>query len=251
MKYLLILLAVVSSVHASGVDKDTYFKGTDHPLEVYTVEGKQNGPVVLIIGGIHGDETSTIEAAQGYTKAQIENGTLIVIPKANVPAITRNVRMIDCDMNRLFSDQEVEDKYEYEVTAKIKEFVKKADLVLNLHEGTGLYSRTKKGMGQSVVADSDKVLDLKTLALSALKIMNKNIKQKKYYFKFNNQNTASAKTKYPEQKGSLTYYSVYTAGKPAFGIEISSNIKDSEYRVKLAMEAVDAFLKIVGIEHGF
>ncbi len=147
--------------------------------------------------------------------------------------------------------QEGKDLYEYKVVKKIKELVEKADLVLNLHEGKGFYSRTKKGMGQSVVADSDKILGLKTTALAAIKTMNKNIRQKKYYFKFNNHNTASAKTKNPEQKGSLTYYSVYAAGKPAFGVEISSDIKDSEYRVKLAMEAIDAFLKTVGIEHGF
>ena len=79
--------------------------------------------------------------------------------------------------------------------------------------------------------------------------MNNNIKQKKYYFKFNDQNTTSLRTKHPEQKGSLTYYSVYAAGKPAYGIEVSSDIKDSEYRVKLATEAVDAFLKNEGIEN--
>jgi len=251
MKYLLALLMISGLVYASGVDKDTYFRSTDYKLEVYTIEGKEKGPVVLIIGGIHGDETSTIEAAEEYTKAKITKGTLIVVPRTNLPAITKNVRMINQDMNRVFFDKEIEDAYEYKVVAKIKELVEKADLVINLHEGHGFYSRTKSGMGQSVVADSDKVLNLKTTALAAIKIMNKNIKQKKYYFKFNNHNTASPKTKHPEQKGSLTYYSVYAAGKPAFAIEISSDIKDSEYRVKLAMEAIDAFLKTMGIEHGF
>jgi predicted deacylase len=208
---------------------------------------------VLIIGGIHGDETSTIYAAEEYTKAKIEKGVLIVVPRTNRPAIAKNVRMINIDMNRSFSEQKQEEKdlYEYKVVEKLKELVAKSDLVLNLHEGRGFYLRTKIGMGQSVVADSDKILGLKTTALAAIKTMNKNIRQKKYYFKFNNHNTASAKTKNPEQKGSLTYYSVYAAGKPAFGVEISSDIKDSEYRVKLAMEAIDAFLKTVGIEHGF
>jgi len=251
MKYLLAFFIVTNFIYAGGVDRDTYFRSTDHMLEVYTVEGKEKGPVVLIIGGIHGDETSTIEAAEEYTKAKIEKGTLIVIPKANRPAVTKNVRMLDYDMNRLFAEQEALDSYEYKVVAKIKDFVGQADLVINLHEGKGLYSRTKKGMGQSIVVDSDKILDLKNTALAAIKVMNKNVKQKKYYFKLNNHNTASAKTKHPEQRGSLTYYSVYTVGKPAFGIEISSDIKDSEYRVKLAMEAIDGFLKTVGIEHGF
>jgi len=251
MKLLFAFLMMTGLVYASGVDKETYFKGTDHMLEVYTIEGKEPGPIVLIVGGIHGDEVSTIEAADEYTKAKIEKGTLIVVPRANRPAIDKNVRLVNKDMNRVFFDQGAEDLYEYKIAAKIKELVEKADLVLNLHEGKGFYSRTKNGMGQSVVADSDKILGLKMTAITAIKVMNKNIKQKKYYFKFNNQNTASAKTKHPEQKGSLTYYSVYAAGKPAFGIEVSSDIKDSEYRVKLAMEAVDAFLKSVGIEHGF
>jgi predicted deacylase len=231
------------------VDKETYFKGKDYAVEVYTIEGKEKGPVVLVIGGIHGDETSTIQAAEEYTTAEINKGTLIVVPRLNAPAIAKNVRFVNHDMNRLFLVQGPEDIYEYKVVGKVKELIEKADLVLNLHEGRGFYSRTRTGMGQSVVADSDKVLGLKTKALAAIKMMNRNIRQKKYYFKFNNQNTASPRTKHPEQKGSLTYYSVYAAGKPAFAIEVSSDIKDSEYRVKLATEAVDAFLKDEGIEN--
>jgi predicted deacylase len=240
---------MISGVVNANVNKETYFKGTDHPVDVYTIEGKEKGPVVLIIGGIHGDETSTIYAAEEYTTAEINKGTLIVVPRLNAPAIAKDVRFVNHDMNRLFFAKGTEDSYEYEVVGKVKELVEKADLVLNLHEGHGFYARTKTGMGQSVVADSDKVLGLKTKALAAIKMMNHNIKQKKYYFKFNDHETASPRTKHPEQKGSLTYYSVYAAGKPAYAIEISSDIKDSEYRVKLATEAIDAFLKNEGIEN--
>ena len=250
---ILMLFIVGSSLQAGEADRDSYFKSKDYRLDVYTIEGEEKGPTVLVIGGIHGDETSTIDAAEGYINADVRKGTLIVIPKANVPAINKNVRMLDYDMNRLFCEEEkpeetVQDNYEYKVVEIIKEFVAKADYVINLHEGKGFYSRTKKGMGQSIVIDSDKDMGLKDSALTAIKLMNKNIKQKKYYFKLNNHDTASVKTKHPEQKGSLTYYSVYKLGKPAFGIEVSSDIKDSEYRSKLATEAVDAFLKYAGIE---
>jgi len=221
---LFFLLFLVSSFVYASVDKNTYFKGKDYAMEVYTIEGKEKGPVVLIVGGIHGDETSTIDAAEEYTKAEVSKGTLIIVPKANAPAITKNVRFVDHDMNRVFLSNGPDDVYEYKVAGVIKDLVEKADLVLNLHEGKGFYARTKSGMGQSVVADSDKVLSLKKTALAAIKLMNENIKDKKYHFKFNNHNTASARTKHSEQKGSLTYYSVYAAGKPAFGIEISAVI---------------------------
>ncbi len=105
MRYLLASLMMSAVVYASSVDKDTYFRGEDYVLEVYTIEGEKPGPVVLIIGGIHGDETSTIYAAEEYTKAKIEKGVLIVVPRTNRPAIAKNVRMIDVDMNRIFFAQ--------------------------------------------------------------------------------------------------------------------------------------------------
>ncbi len=240
---------MISGVLYAGVDKDTYFKGKDYAFDVYTVEGKEKGPVVLIIGGIHGDETSTVQATEEYTTAEISKGTLIVVPRLNAPAIAKNIRYLGVDMNRVFFAQDTEDSYEYLVVNKIKELIEKADLVLNMHEGKGLYTRTKTGMGQSIVADSSKIFNLKTRALAAIKIMNNNIKQRKYHFKFNDHDTATSGSKHPEQRGSLTYYSVYAAGKPAYGIEVSSDIKDSEYKVKLATEAIDAFLKVEGIEN--
>lgn len=71
-----------------------------------TIEGKQPGPSVVIIGGIHGNEPAGVEAVSHIlgTLRDIEPpicGRLIGI-RGNLGALQKNVRYIDEDMNRLW-----------------------------------------------------------------------------------------------------------------------------------------------------
>lgn len=70
------------------------------------VDGDPDGPTVVVITGVHGNEVAGVEAAQNIydmlngVRPQIR-GRLIIL-RANLPALDENVRYVDEDMNRLW-----------------------------------------------------------------------------------------------------------------------------------------------------
>lgn len=71
-----------------------------------TIEGDPEGPTVVIVTGMHGNEYAGVDAAQNIFKMLdgIQpkiNGRLILL-RANLPALGQNVRYVDEDMNRLW-----------------------------------------------------------------------------------------------------------------------------------------------------
>ena len=82
--------------------KEVFFTGTNHELEVYKIYGRKDGPTMLIIGGIQGDEPGGLLSADSYADIKLEKGNLIVIPRTNFYSImlfNREVKGVD--MNRL------------------------------------------------------------------------------------------------------------------------------------------------------
>lgn len=71
-----------------------------------SVEGRKQGPTVIFIAGIHGNEPASVEAVSDVINIlqTIENrlkGRVIGI-RANIKALERGVRYIDEDMNRIW-----------------------------------------------------------------------------------------------------------------------------------------------------
>ena len=104
---LVMLFSVTGSLYADVKRPDTvrevFFTGTNHELEVYKIYGRQDGPTMLIIGGIQGDEPGGFLSADSYADIKLEKGNLIVIPRTNFYSImlyNREVKGVD--MNRLF-----------------------------------------------------------------------------------------------------------------------------------------------------
>lgn len=66
-------------------------KGTNADTEVYILKGKEEGGEVLVLGGTHGNEPSGImSAVLLIERAEIEKGTLYVIPRTNNSGLTHN-----------------------------------------------------------------------------------------------------------------------------------------------------------------
>jgi len=111
-------------------------------VTVYFLRGREEGPTLLIFGGIHGDEKGGYLAADRYTNLNVRKGTLVVVPRLNLPAIREERREgIDGDMNRLFhlsdDSQTLQDS---KVVNLAKSLIKDADYILNLHQADGFYS---------------------------------------------------------------------------------------------------------------
>ncbi|MGZ6276806.1 MAG: M14/M99 family metallopeptidase [Syntrophales bacterium] len=206
---------------------------------VYVISGEEKGPTLLIIAGIHGDESGGYLTAERYADVKVKKGTLIIVPRLNLPAVVKGKRQgLSGDMNRLFHLPE--DTYttpDTKVVNLAKSLIKRADYVLNLHQGEGFYSpkwishkRNPFRWGQCNVIDApifdlpngDK-LELASFAKKIASSSNSKIKDQKYHFQVNNTNTASSKSIHKEQRRSLTYYALYQQHKTALALESTKN----------------------------
>ena len=79
------------------------------PVEV--VHGRKDGPVLLVCGGIHGDEINGVEIVRRVLRAKAINsirGTLIAVPVVNVFGFLQQTRYLPDrrDLNRCFPGSE-------------------------------------------------------------------------------------------------------------------------------------------------
>ena len=240
----------------------TYMENSDHELTIYYLNGKEPGKTMMIIGGIQGDEPGGYLAADLYADMLLEKGNLIVVPRANFNSIKQNIRGVNGDMNRKFS-QKSSKAYDddSDIVDILKSLIQKSDVLLNLHDGSGFYHpeyisemRNPMRYGQSIIADASKypvdekkLIDLDGTAKSVIAKVNQNIKNKEHHFRFNNHNTQSKNSQHKEQRKSATFYALTEAGIPAFGVETSKNIKPVEIKVKYQTLIINAFMAEYGI----
>ncbi len=255
---LYILLFIPDSI--GQTTHTVFYEGTENELHVYRIYGREPGKTLLLIGGIQGDEPGGFLAADFYADLSLEKGNLIVVPRANFPSILKQKRDINVDMNRKFADNNNK-TYEARVVKILKQLIHESDCLLNLHEGSGIYSPQWKSptinpskFGQSIIADTDIFedkntgvkLNLKAMAEKVIKKINSHIKNPKYLFHFNNHRTRSKNSIHKEQRKSATYYALYTCEIPAFGIE-STKTLPLEQKVRQPVYAINEFMKLFDI----
>ena len=56
--------------------------GTKYETSLYIISSGKPGPVVMVVGGIHGNEKAGYTAARKITEYKITRGTLLVLPEA-------------------------------------------------------------------------------------------------------------------------------------------------------------------------
>lgn len=240
--------------------KEVFFTGTNHELEVYKIYGRQDGPTMLIIGGIQGDEPGGFLSADSYADIKLEKGNLIVIPRTNFYSImlfNREVKGVD--MNRLFD--KTPDDWQGDIVNKIKEYMKESDIFLNLHDGWGFHypehiswHKSPDRFGYSVIVDEEeytcsngRILKLGEMAKKAMDTANAKIPDddpKKHYF---NTETSKSSSRFKNMRKSATWYAVSDLCIPAFGIEGSKNMK-LDKNVLYHNYVINEFMKNIGIE---
>lgn len=126
-------------------------EGTRYETEVYVIDGQNDGPTGVVVGGMHGDEHAGYRAAETVSRWQIDAGRLVVLPRANRPAIERNRRHgVGGDLNRKFPPGK-------EPTTKLawaiwNDVVKQhdPDFLLDLHSSKGIYKFHPDFVGQAI-----------------------------------------------------------------------------------------------------
>ncbi|UPM43824.1 M99 family carboxypeptidase catalytic domain-containing protein [Halocatena salina] len=129
----------------------TVLEGTKYETELYAIDGTDEGPTGIVVGGVHGDEKSGYRAAETVASWQFETGRVIVLPRVNRPAIERNTRHgVGGDLNRQFPPGETP-------TTKLARAIwndvvmrYEPDVLLDLHRSKGIYKFHPDFVGQSI-----------------------------------------------------------------------------------------------------
>lgn len=153
---LLIFTVICSSpVSAASTQTKTIAQGTKYATPMYIISSGKPGPVVMIVGGVHGNETAGYRAAAQVKDFCIKSGTLLVIPNANKRADDRGVRYIsgEGDLNRAFpttSGSTGKNALARDIYQTVHTY--KVDWLLDLHEGYDYStSRSNTSVGQTII----------------------------------------------------------------------------------------------------
>ncbi|MDP6605642.1 MAG: succinylglutamate desuccinylase/aspartoacylase family protein [Dehalococcoidia bacterium] len=151
-------------VPARGRVERTLLAGSEWETPLLTTHSGVEGPRVMVLGGVHGNEPGGWLAAEGIAEWQPEAGSLLVVPRANVLSTYEFTRTLDGfgDLNRLYPGRADSvlpmSRMAAAITAAAREF--EADLLLDLHESWGFYSeyasdqRGRSTLGQTVTKGS-------------------------------------------------------------------------------------------------
>ncbi|WP_372794996.1 succinylglutamate desuccinylase/aspartoacylase family protein [Lutibacter sp.] len=109
-------------------------------VPIIVERGKKDGPCLLLIGGVHGDETNGVEivrqiVAKGLNKPEI--GTIICIPLLNVFGFINQTREFPDgrDLNRVFPGSDkgsLASRFAYHI---MKEVIPHVDYCIDFHTG--------------------------------------------------------------------------------------------------------------------
>lgn len=116
------------------------YTSIDLPVHVY--RGEQDGPVLLLTGGMHGDEINGVEIIRRMiygNRLQPGRGTVIAIPLVNVYGFIQNVRGVPDgkDINRSFPGTKGGSLAKLVAYTLMNEIVPQIDYGIDFHTGGG------------------------------------------------------------------------------------------------------------------
>lgn len=248
--------SVSAATSASQAKNGPVFQSTLNKFSLHSL-GTGEGPTLLVVGGIQGDEPGGFSAASLLsTHYTITKGNLWIVPDLNFASIVNRSRGDFGDMNRKFAHLDTNDP-EYDLVQGIKTILlaDEVDLILNLHDGSGFYCptwvsklRNPNRWGQSVIIDKQEMEaprfnQLHHMATKAEEDANKALVHPDHRYFIRNTNTHLGDK---EMEKSLSWFAVLN-GKPAFGVEASKEFT-TEYRSYYHMLIVESFMDQMGIE---
>ncbi|KZN24042.1 deacylase-like protein [Haladaptatus sp. R4] len=128
-------------------------KGTKQETIIYEINSGTSGPTAYVEGGMHGNEESGYWAAEDIRTWDIDAGTLIVLPKANVRGVRHERREWpgEMDLNRQFPiGDPPKNALAREIWAAIGDY--DPDVFIDLHSSKGIFEREgDDGVGQNVL----------------------------------------------------------------------------------------------------
>lgn len=218
--------------------KITLASGYVSATELYIIDSGKPGPMVMIVGGVHGNEKAGYQAAGQYSNLQIKKGKLLVLPQANKRAVNANRRTAvgGSDLNRSFpqsSKGNASTNIARDIYKTVKDY--KVDWLMDMHEGFDYYKNPKtSSVGQTLIYYPSTAMT--PMARQIVNNLNKNITKSNQKFTL---------LKYPV-KGSLTRSSAQFLKVNAFILETSQK-QTLKTRVNQQCQGADTLLKQLGM----
>jgi predicted deacylase len=140
--------------------------GTRFETPCHELRGSGDGPMVMVVAGIHGNEPAPPLAARALLSLELARGTLVIVPEVNRLALSQKTRhtpgVRHADLNRNFPTRMRSETREPLAAALWAETLAVSpSWVLDLHEGWG-FRRSSASMGSSIVY----VNDARTVAMT-------------------------------------------------------------------------------------
>lgn len=222
---------------ANSREVRTLRAGTADATNVYVIRADEPGPTVMIVGGVHGDETSGWLAGREIKDWEIDAGTLIVLPEAHKQAVSRQRRTsaAGVDLNRQFPLRSTPtNSLAREIWDVVLEF--RPDALLDMHEGWGIYGR-HDSVGQTLITYS--AGDAQAFARHATSYLNTH--------HVSNQNMYRFRIVGPPVEGSLARKAGDNLGIPAFIAEATAYQTKQETRVRWQKAFAEEMLRWYGL----
>lgn len=164
---ILCLLAAASAISAAATNTFASPAGvlasnTPFATEYYIRDSGQPGPTVFIGGGAHGNEPAGAAAAEAIRQWPIIRGKLVVVPRANLPALravkrhTPGVPKGEENLNRNYPARRSgvsRGTPAREIWALVLQ--QQPDWVLDLHEGHDFHQANSNSVGSTIIASAN------------------------------------------------------------------------------------------------
>lgn len=131
-------------------------EGTRWATGCFSRASGRPGPIVFIMGGVHGDEPAGAVAAEQIRNWELRSGTTVVVPRCNEPALRAGTRLSPGashpDLARCFPRSTDDQPRETMASILWRIIVRlEPDWILDLHEGWGVHRRNPKTLGSTVL----------------------------------------------------------------------------------------------------
>jgi predicted deacylase/glutamine amidotransferase-like uncharacterized protein len=184
---LLVMGVALAPVCVSGIEHQEGLlrKGTPQETPWYLSDSGKPGAVIMVVGGMHGNEPAGSRSAEQIRHWLPEQGKLIVLPRANGTGLTAGIRFILNspgelrDLNRNFPKTDGENEARGELAREIWALAKRfePDWLLDLHEGSDFHQINKKSVGSSIIPTKGEGMD--EAVTKALQAVNETIEDPK------------------------------------------------------------------------